>query len=1653
MRSYFSDQAKILCAALAIGAALAQPAQANLCRTSLTGMADYTQYPLFLNSNPPPVSMLALSIDHQLFNKAYTDYTNLDNDPEIETTYDGGVTYSGYFGSDFCYSYAGGIYTATANAINKKCTGQWSGNFLNWVTMTRLDVLRWVLYGGNRSVDTLTETVLERAHIPQDGHSYTKIFSGSPGVLMSDVTPFSHPSISICNTTSTAEESSTTTSPPVMQIANGRFPSWTLIERFQCDFGRGGGSPPNTANIGINNVRVKVCAPGFVEDFCRTYPNAGVPVNKPAGILQQYGEGVNGVEFGLVSGSYDRPRSGGVLRSNVGKVTTEIDQATGLFINQADGTQGIINTIRRIRSSQYRRDVWRDCGSPGIANSALTNTRGNTKCNMWGNPMSEIYAEALRYLAAQTPTAAFAANDGTPTGADPAYIPGMPIASWADPFANRPRCTACSIIVLSTGLNSFDRDEIPPVPALGALTIDQAVDAIGANEAVSGNILIGAVLGGATDTPAAANASARTCSAKVGTLSQLSGICPEVASLHGGYGIAGLAHRAYINDLRPTLEGIQVVRTYTLALGESLPSFEIPVNGQRITVLPFAQSTNAGAPIPETAWRASSIVNFQTGFLVGPKTAADLAVCTTVPVPARCNYFGVPTGNTETLGSYVINWEDSSWGNDYDQDGVQVISYCTGGSCTPEFCANTDATSYAATVPAANRACEPPFAFDPNKVYVRSEVVATAGSFSLRFGWITSGSDAPGTLPPTVANGNSNCNFLINPAGDFYCRANPATPTAPRWTRAAVRSYSPSDTGARLLENPLFYAAKYGSFTDINGDGVPNNNPGINNNPEWDNLNLRGESIPDGLPDSYFPVRNPNLLKQQLQSILERISSTQASGSSAAVVSASGGGNGAVFQASYSEEITDPTLASRKVKWVGSLRGLWVSNDGRLAEDTNQNGEYDDGGDLIISFEYDPISKTTKIRRAGLLLPLSELRPIWDALDVLSAMDSANLGANRSYSGELAQDKRYITTWLDANKNGRVEPSEQVPFEAGTALTVTNSAFLNTCSAGDASRLVNWVRGIDETTPPTAATPLRSRQIDLDGDGTVETARLGDIVNSSPLVIGKPSEATDFLYRDNSYTNFASRYRCRRTVVYAGGNDGMLHAFNAGFRSERGFSTVAPPGCGTSGTGHALGSELWGYVPGNLLPHLPWMTDRGYTHVFYVDGSPQAFEVKAFPPSNTHPDGWGTILVVPFRLGGGPIAVKTSGIAQPADFVSRPAYVIMDVTDPELPPRLLAEVVLPNNGTPSVPSGTLNRLASFSFGAPAIAFDISYTGTTTSYDYKLIFGSGPTTINPEVYSQQRANLFVYDLDDLIAQVGVPTRTLLPEANSSISDMNSADFDFGGTTDAVYFGTIEGAPISGGPSTDVNGGMTGSMYKLPIEALGGAGLSGAIQPGQVFALGQSPIVFFDPNRPIQGRPSLTVTPRRQGGIAFGTGRMLSKGDFSSTASNALYILDDIRTFAAFPFVGPLNTDPNDFRTENGARGLRISLPLAERAFTSPLVFRGIGVFTSFKPEPDQCLALGQSFLTQIDFANASASSPLGTTGQQRTALGDGASSDPRLIIPTRPVPPVTADPSTPPEPPTIGILVQDSTGRLTTTNSIDNDLDPFSEQSWFEPRDQ
>src|SRR4030042_2860123 len=99
-------------------------------------LIDYTHYPLTATQEIPPNILIVMDNSVSMNQAAY------EGDFNPERIYDG------YFEPSAAYSYAGGGYFY----IND--LGTWKGNFLNWLTMRRIDMVRKVLIGGKALTGT-----------------------------------------------------------------------------------------------------------------------------------------------------------------------------------------------------------------------------------------------------------------------------------------------------------------------------------------------------------------------------------------------------------------------------------------------------------------------------------------------------------------------------------------------------------------------------------------------------------------------------------------------------------------------------------------------------------------------------------------------------------------------------------------------------------------------------------------------------------------------------------------------------------------------------------------------------------------------------------------------------------------------------------------------------------------------------------------------------------------------------------------------------------------------------------------------------------------------------------------------------------------------------------------------------------------------------------------------------------------------------------------------------------------------------------------------------------------------------------------------------------------------------------------------------------
>lgn len=739
-----------------------------------------SQAPLFLTDTLPPKVMLTLSKDHEMFKEAYPDYSDLTGNGAINNTYTDSFEYSGYFDPRKCYEYETGDnerfkpIRAAEGQNGHYCNDAWSGNFLNWATMTRMDIVRRVLYGGKRANDTETLTVLERSLIPNSAHAFVKIYNGDD---LGQLTPYSSiDAISMCNvtweTSGRTDEIDTADDEPTIRVARGSWPTWAATEVKQCAWRdeKAGGSPNsahprdsgrNDHELGTFDVLVEVCNSSLPEENCKSYPgNDSDETLKPTGLIHEFGEDGR-IDFGLLTGSYERNISGGVVRRNIGPLINnsgpladenEIDPDTGIFLNQGPHDQTIVNAIDRLRITHWNygnQNFVDDCNSPGI--STIT----DDKCTSWGNPVGEMMLEALRYFSGEEgPTNAFDTDDED-------RLDGLPrVSSWRDPLPEAGYCANPSVILLSSGVTTHDGgdeaefDNADDITQLsGESSVNAKTDEVGAGEGLSGSFILGGT--------------AKQCTAEtISGLSDALGICPQGGSLLGGYSVAGLAKHAWTEDIRPEHPRDQNVKTFAINLAEPLPRLRF---GQ-IELFPTCQSSSNGV---------------------------DYITCSAV----QTDVLEVEYDEDGTLvaGHFRTFWEDSSYGSDYDMDGAADLHICTGDACSGDV--------------------------DDGDVRVTVDVVQAYAGYDLRFGFLATGSTTDGLSNWVDRDGNQNFSVIVSPEDQPGRQPEPQTETL-----------TPGTSSAGLLRDPLWYAAKWGGFDksigdtpaeaeqwDLDGDGSPDN--------------------------------------------------------------------------------------------------------------------------------------------------------------------------------------------------------------------------------------------------------------------------------------------------------------------------------------------------------------------------------------------------------------------------------------------------------------------------------------------------------------------------------------------------------------------------------------------------------------------------------------------------------------------------------------------------------------------------------------------------------------------------------------------------------------------------------------------------------------
>lgn len=509
-----------------------------------------------------------------------------------------------------------------------------------------------------------------------------------------------------------------------------------------------------------------------------------------------------------------------------------------------------------------------------------------------------------------------------------------------------------------------------------------------------------------------------------------------------------------------------------------------------------------------------------------------------------------------------------------------------------------------------------------------------------------------------------------------------------------------------------------------------------------------------------------------------------------------------------------------------------------------------------------------------------------------------------------------------------------------TSLDGTRQTQLDS-NAATAQSLLNYLRG-DDSNEGTATGDFRVRS-DAGGPN-----KLGDIVSSSPLFVGRPP----FRYRDSlesePYSEFAATHENRLGVVYAGANDGMLHGFDA-----------------------IDGAEVFAFIPSPVFDRLRNLASLTYNHQFYVDGPPSMGDVF-------YAGAWHTVLVGGLNKGGqGIYALDITDPGRLATAEANPSSVVLwefKDTDDASRPGVQGDQDL--GLTYSQPA--IVRLRN---GTWAAVFGNGYNNTATS----ATDTSASTTGN--------AVLYIVDIQTGTLIRKLDTGTGLAQAPSGLT------WDNGLATPALVDTngdrTVEYAYA---------GDLYGNMWKFDLSSTNSSDWKVA------YGTAGSPQPLYSARddsgnaQPITVRPEVARGPFGVGMVVlFGTGKYLEQSDKSLTPirQQTFYGIIDRNTGTSTDQVtgrssltlqeitqelsvdpdasGPLSSINVRVTTNNplGANsGWYIDLVSptegyqAEKQVSNPIVRNGNVIFTTLIPDTDTCAAGGSSWVMEMNVLNGS-----------------------------------------------------------------------------------
>lgn len=605
--------------------------------------------------------------------------------------------------------------------------------------------------------------------------------------------------------------------------------------------------------------------------------------------------------------------------------------------------------------------------------------------------------------------------------------------------------------------------------------------------------------------------------------------------------------------------------------------------------------------------------------------------------------------------------------------------------------------------------------------------------------------------------------------------------------------------------------------------------------------------------------------------------------------------------------------------------------------------------------------------------------PFWDAGQGIPASGSRNLYTsipNGTKNKAVRFDQNLTPDHLGLSAFAAPPSSAPNPLYPGSGARNEE---------GLADEIVSFARGCE------FATGVSGTNVDSDVPCTDRLWKLGDIFHSAPAVVTGPAGSIPEL----SYAQFRETYKLRNRVIYAGANDGFLHAFASGS-----YNTT------THRYSKGTGTELFGFMPWesrNTVRALP--VDSPSKRHFYVDGPAQVADVWTYPAPSAavkDPSEWRTILVGGLREGGR-------------------SYYSLDVTNPasgSFPGYLWEWPLESDPNDVNVKTSHLWYLGE-SWSKPIMTRVRVKIGTDDNNGVgferwvAIVTGGFASTGNPNDHANYDPNRpegrAIVMLD---VKTGEPIAVKRYDASASDAqrDMHYAipstpavfDLNGDGFADVVYVGDLGGQvfkwvikPIGEDRVNDSSPAGDYSQPSWPLKKFFEAPV--VTDSGKNYYKS----MFFPPSATYVGKTLF---------LGIGTGERANiffEGIAIADENNRFYVLTDPDPYEVNPTPFPTLLEPDLSDVSNNQtcstvkpRGYYLKVADGEKFVTNSEIFAGIVFVGSFLPASggDPCTSKGSGALYafRVECGEAHFADPTGS-GQRRVDIDEGLPTDPQISV--------------------------------------------------------